>query len=107
MFGLNDDNSLNSVRSFIWKIKRFINDEFRQRFVDNIVLQVEMFGMIVFDSDLYFDIESGYYRFGEIDWQEFNEVINGRGICNQERFDVKRKVWEEGIWVREVALVYV
>lgn len=107
MFGLNDDNLLNSVRSFVWKIKCFINDEFCQCFVDNIVLQVEMFGMIVFDLDLYFDIESGYYCFGEIDWQEFNEVINGCGICNQEWFDVKCKVWEEGIWVWEVVLVYV
>ncbi|HFT9015486.1 TPA: 1,2-phenylacetyl-CoA epoxidase subunit A, partial [Escherichia coli] len=42
----------------------------------------------------------------EIDWQEFNEVINGRGICNQERLDAKRKAWEEGTWVREAALAH-
>lgn len=73
------------------KIKRFTNDELRQRFVDNTVPQVEMLGMTVPDPDLHFDTESGHYRFGEIDWQEFNEVINGRGICNQERLDAKRK----------------
>lgn len=50
-----------------------------------------MLGMTVPDPDLHFDTESGHYRFGEIDWQEFNEVINGRGICNQERLDAKRK----------------
>ncbi|VFS27433.1 Phenylacetic acid degradation protein paaA [Serratia liquefaciens] len=41
--------------------------------------------MTVPDPDLQFDEASGHYRFGEIDWQEFNEVISGRGICNHER----------------------
>lgn len=104
MFGPNDDNSPNSAQSLAWKIKRFGNDELRQRFVDNTVPQVEMLGMTVPDADLRFDAESGHYRFGEIDWQEFNEVINGRGVCNQERLDAKRKAWEEGAWVREAAL---
>lgn len=106
MFGPNDDNSPNSARSLAWKIKRFTNDELRQRFVDNTIPQVEMLGMTVPDPDLHFDTESGHYRFGEIDWQEFNEVINGRGICNQERLDAKRKAWEEGTWVREAALAH-
>ena len=97
MFGPNDDNSPNSARSLAWKIKRFTNDELRQRFVGNTVPQVEMLGMTVPDPDLHF---------GEIDWQEFNEVINGRGICNQERLDAKRKAWEEGTWVREAALAH-
>jgi ring-1,2-phenylacetyl-CoA epoxidase subunit PaaA len=52
MFGPNDDNSPNSARSLAWKIKRFGNDELRQRFVDNTVPQVEMLGMTVPDPDL-------------------------------------------------------
>ncbi|NDO82161.1 1,2-phenylacetyl-CoA epoxidase subunit A [Citrobacter sp. NCU1] len=106
MFGPNDDNSPNSAQSLAWKIKRFGNDELRQRFVDNTVPQVEMLGMTVPDADLRLDAESGHYRFGEIDWREFNEVINGRGVCNQERLDAKRKAWEEGAWVREAALAH-
>lgn len=106
MFGPNDDNSPNSARSLAWKIKRFGNDELRQRFVDNTVPQVEMLGMTVPDPDLRFDEESGHYRFGEIDWQEFDEVINGRGICNHERLAAKRKAWDDGAWVREAALAH-
>ncbi len=53
-----------------------------------------------------FDEASGHYRFGEIDWQEFNEVISGRGICNHERLAAKRKAREEGEWVREAALAH-
>lgn len=105
MFGPNDDNSPNSARSLARKIKRFTNDELRQRFVDNTVPQVEMLGMTVPDPDLHFDTESGHYRFGEIDWQEFNEVINGRGICNQERLDAKRKA-RRRYRVREAALAH-
>ncbi|MFV8083302.1 hypothetical protein ACNQ2Q_26430, partial [Enterobacter cloacae complex sp.6701430] len=62
--------------------------------------------MTVPDPDLQFDEASGHYRFGEIDWQEFNEVISGRGICNHERLAAKRKAWEEGEWVREAALAH-
>jgi len=62
--------------------------------------------MTVPDADLHFDAESGHYRFGEIDWQEFDEVINGRGVCNHERLAAKNKAWEEGTWVREAALAH-
>lgn len=68
--------------------------------------QVHEIWALLSQIDLHFDTESGHYRFGEIDWQEFNEVINGRGICNQERLDAKRKAWEEGTWVREAALAH-
>jgi ring-1,2-phenylacetyl-CoA epoxidase subunit PaaA len=34
MFGPSDDNSPNSAQSMAWGIKRFSNDELRQRFVD-------------------------------------------------------------------------
>ncbi|HBQ0263795.1 TPA: phenylacetate-CoA oxygenase subunit PaaI, partial [Klebsiella pneumoniae] len=95
-----------SARSMAWKIKLHSNDELRQRFVDNTVPQVEILGMTVPDPDLQFDEASGHYRFGEIDWQEFNEVISGRGICNHERLAAKRKAWEEGEWVREAALAH-
>ncbi len=54
MFGPNDDNSPNSARSLTWKIKRFTNDELRQRFVDNTASQVEMLGMTVPDPDCIF-----------------------------------------------------
>jgi ring-1,2-phenylacetyl-CoA epoxidase subunit PaaA len=101
MFGPGDDNSPNSARSMAWKIKLHSNDELRQRFVDNTIPQVEILGMTVPDPDLRLDETSGHYRFGAIDWQEFNEVIAGRGICNHERLGAKRKAWEEGAWVRK------
>ena len=106
MFGPNDDNSPNSARSMAWKIKLHSNDELRQRFVDNTIPQVEILGMTVPDPDLRLDETTGHYRFGAIDWQEFNETIAGRGICNHERLAAKRKAWEEGAWVREAALAH-
>ena len=106
MFGPGDDNSPNSARSLAWKIKLHTNDELRQRFVDNTVAQVELLGMTVPDADLQFDDATGHYRFGEIDWQEFNQVIAGQGICNEERLAAKRQAWEDGAWVREAALAW-
>ncbi|WP_435953863.1 1,2-phenylacetyl-CoA epoxidase subunit PaaA [Dryocola sp. BD626] len=106
MFGPNDDSSPNSAQSLAWKIKRFGNDELRQRFVDNTVPQVELLGMTVPDKDLFWNEATAHYEFGAIDWDEFNEVIAGRGLCNEERLAAKRKAWEEGAWVREAALAY-
>ncbi len=85
MFGPSDDHSPNSAQSMAWGIKRFSNDELRQKFVDNTVPQVLQLGLTVPDTDLQWNKETGHYSYGEIDWQEFNEVIAGRGPCNHER----------------------
>ncbi|MBV1839574.1 MULTISPECIES: 1,2-phenylacetyl-CoA epoxidase subunit PaaA [Photobacterium] len=106
MFGPNDSESPNSAQSMAWKIKRLSNDELRQKFVDNTVHQVEALGMTVPDPDLKWNEELGHYEFGEIDWEEFNQVIQGHGICNQERLDAKRRAWDNGAWVREAALAH-
>ena len=101
-----DEHSPNSAQSMAWKIKRFSNDELRQKFVDNTVPQVLQLGLEVPDPDLKFNEETGHYEFGEIDWHEFNEVIAGRGPCNHERIEARRKAWENGKWVRDAAVVY-
>lgn len=106
MFGPSDEHSPNSAQSMAWKIKRFSNDELRQKFVDNTVPQVLQLGLEVPDPDLKFYEETGHYEFGEIDWHEFNEVIAGRGPCNHERIEARRKAWENGKWVRDAAVVY-
>ena len=106
MFGPSDEHSPNSAQSMAWKIKRFSNDELRQKFVDNTVPQVLQLGLEVPDPDLKFNEETGHYEFGEIDWHEFNEVIAGRGPCNHERIEARRKAWENGKWGRDAAVVY-
>ena len=106
MFGPNDDNSPNSAASMKWKIKLFSNDELRQKFVNNTVPQVLELGLTVPDKDLTFNEETGNYEFGEINWDEFFAVIAGKGQCNHERIEARRRAWEEGKWVRDSAAVY-
>ncbi len=106
MFGPNDSESKHSAQSMAWKIKRFSNDELRQKFVDVTVQQAEFLGISVPDPDLKFDEETGHYTFGEIDWQEFIEVIAGNGPCNQQRMEKRRKAHSDGEWVREAAQAY-
>ncbi|WP_454889638.1 1,2-phenylacetyl-CoA epoxidase subunit PaaA [Serratia quinivorans] len=106
MFGPSDTDSPHSAQSMAWKIKRHSNDELRQKFVDNTVPQLEALGMSAPDADLAWDEASGHYRFGEIDWSELHEVIKGRGQCNHERLQAKRRAWDEGAWVREGALAH-
>jgi ring-1,2-phenylacetyl-CoA epoxidase subunit PaaA len=106
MFGPPDAASLHSDTSTLWKIKRFSNDELRQKFVDATVPQAQILGLSLPDPELRLDEETGHWRYGEIDWNEFKQVIAGNGPCNRERLAARRKAHDEGEWVREAALAY-
>jgi ring-1,2-phenylacetyl-CoA epoxidase subunit PaaA len=103
MFGPGDRDSKHSAQSMRWKIKRFSNDELRQKFIDVTVPQADYLGLTVPDPDLRFNAETGHYEHGEIDWQEFYDVLAGNGPCNRERMEARRRAHEEGRWVREAA----
>jgi ring-1,2-phenylacetyl-CoA epoxidase subunit PaaA len=85
MFGPPDDQSPNSQASMAWRIKRFSNDDLRQKFIDMCVPQAEALGLTLPDPDLRWNEERGHYDFGEISWDEFFEVVKGNGPCNRER----------------------
>lgn len=103
MFGPSDKDSPNTAQSMKWKIKRFTNDELRQKFIDATVKQAEYLGVSIPDPDLKWNEETGHYEHGEIDWSEFMAVINGHGPCNRQRIEQRRKAQEEGDWVVEAA----
>jgi ring-1,2-phenylacetyl-CoA epoxidase subunit PaaA len=103
MFGPHDAESSNSEASMKWKIKRFSNDELRQRFVDMIAEQAKILDLTIPDPDLKWNEERQHYDFGKINWEEFWNVVSGNGPCNKQRLDARKKAWEEGAWVREAA----
>jgi ring-1,2-phenylacetyl-CoA epoxidase subunit PaaA len=106
MFGPPDEASPHSQKSMLWKIKRFSNDELRQKFIDVCAEQVKVLGMLLPDVQLKWNEETQHYDFGEIDWEEFRNVVNGNGPCNKERLATRKKAHEEGAWVREAAAAY-
>ncbi len=106
MFGPHDAESQHSDQSMKWKIKRFTNDELRQKFVDATVPQAEFIGLSIPDPELKWNEEKGGYDFGPIDWDEFWRVVKGGGRMNRDRITARRKAWEEGAWVREAALAH-
>ena len=106
MFGPPDGDSQHSDQSTAWKIKRFSNDELRQKFVDATVPQAQHLGLDIPDPALAHDEASGHWRYGAIDWQEFKQVLSGKGPCNRERLKARRDAHDEGAWVREAALAH-
>ena len=110
MFGPPDGDSPNSDKSTQWKIKRFSNDELRQKFIDALVPQTQFLGLTLPDPALHFEIEdgaaSGHWRHGPIDWSEFKQILAGNGPCNRERIAARQKAHREGAWVREAAAAY-
>ncbi len=106
MFGPHDSDSSHSDQSMAWKIKRFSNDELRQRFVNACVPQAEFLGLTIPDPDMKFDEESGNWIHGPIDWDELKNIIAGHGPCNRERMANYTKANEDGQWVREAAAAF-
>ncbi len=106
MFGPPDADSPNSQQSMAWNIKRFSNDELRQRFVDMLVPQAEVLGITLPDPAIAWNEERQSYDLGDLDWTEFHEVLAGRGQANAERIERRREAHEGGEWVREAARAY-
>lgn len=105
MFGPPDATSQHSDTSTKWKIKRFSNDELRQKFVDATVPQAQYLGLTIPDPGMIQDAD-GHWRYSEIDWTEFKQVLAGNGPCNRDRLAARRKAHDEGAWVREAAAAY-
>ena len=105
MFGPPDATSQHSDTSTKWKIKRFSNDELRQKFVDATVPQAQYLGLTIPDPEMTQD-EQGHWRHGPIDWNEFKQVLAGNGPCNRDRLAARRKAHADGAWVREAAAAY-
>jgi ring-1,2-phenylacetyl-CoA epoxidase subunit PaaA len=106
MFGPSDKDSQHSDQSMKWKIKRFSNDELRQKFVDATVPQAHFLGLSIPDPALRFNETTQHWDTGPIDWDEFWRVVKGEGPCNRQRLAAKRKAHEDGAWVREAALAH-
>ncbi len=106
MFGPHDGESAHSAQSMKWKIKRRSNDDLRQQYVDQAVQQALAIGLKVPDPTLVWNEEREHYDFGDIDWDEFERVINGNGPCNRQRLAHHVEAHAEGAWVREAMACY-
>ncbi|MDN4160679.1 1,2-phenylacetyl-CoA epoxidase subunit PaaA [Nocardioides abyssi] len=106
MFGPPDADSPNTGQSMAWGIKRFTNDELRQRFVDIAVPQAEALGLTLPDPELRWDEERGHWHFGTPDFSELAEVVAGRGPLNAQRLAHRIRAHEDGAWVREAAAAH-
>ncbi len=101
MHGPADEQSANSAQSMAWKIKTLSNDELRQKFIDQTVPQIEFLGLELPDPELKWNEARRHYDHGPIDWEDFFNVVRGKGPCNEERLATRNNSWEEGAWFRE------
>lgn len=106
MLGPSDKDSVNTADLMKWKVKLETNDEIRQRFIDRTVPQADYLGLTIPDPELKFNAETGHYEYGEIQWEEFFQVIAGNGPCNKKRLKARRDADQNGRWVREAAAAY-
>ncbi len=106
MFGPHDAESPNSAELMRWKVKTQSNDQLRQRFVNLTVPQAKAVNLTLPDPDLKYNNDTGNWEFGEIDWDEFWQVVRGNGPCNRRRMRARNKAHADGEWVRKAAEAY-
>ena len=106
MLGPTDAESVHTEQSMKWKLKRKTNDELRQQFIDQTVPQATLIGLTIPDPNLKWNDETKRYDFGELDWDEFWQVVKGHGPCNKERISARKNAWDNGKWVRDAAMAY-
>jgi ring-1,2-phenylacetyl-CoA epoxidase subunit PaaA len=99
-FGPPDSMSAHTKILSRWKVKMATNDENRQQYLDMYVPKIWELGLVIPDSNLHKDLETGEWLYTEPDWEDFKRVINGDGPCNKERLAVRRTVEERGVWVK-------
>jgi ring-1,2-phenylacetyl-CoA epoxidase subunit PaaA len=102
MFGPTDTNSPNTSLAMKWRIKRESNDNLREKFINKTIPQAELIGLKIPDANIQL-LEDGSYSHGSINWDEFWDVVNGNGPCNQQRLEHHIKAHNDGAWVREAA----
>ncbi len=103
MFGPPDGASSNSDELLRWKVKRYTNDELRQRFINLTVPQAQAINVQLPDAELHYDTTDGNWRSGPIDWDEFWAVVKGNGPLNRERVAARKAAHDNGAWVRAAA----
>ena len=106
MFGPHDAESPNSAELMRWKVKTQSNDQLRQRYVNLTVPQAHAVNLTLPDPALKHNKETGNWEFGEIDWDEFWQVVRGNGPCNRQRMRARNKAHSGGEWVRKAAEAY-
>lgn len=106
MFGPPDADSPHTAQGMRWGIKRISNDELRQKFIDATVPQAQVLGVTLPDPDLKWNPERGHYDYGQIDWDEFWQTVNGHGPMNKQRLATRVKAHNDGQWVRDAALAH-
>jgi len=104
MFGPHDSDSPHTSLAMKWKIKRETNDQLREKFINKTIPQAELIGLKIPDPNLQL-LNDGNYKHGDINWDEFWQVVKGNGPCNQQRLEHHKKAFDEGSWVRETAYV--
>ena len=96
------------TRLIVDNLYRAFPDSAETRALDVICIVGDLFDRLLTapDPDLKWNEERGHYDFGDIQWEEFYEVLKGNGPCNTERVATRRKAIEDGAWVREAAVAY-
>ena len=77
-----------------------------ENFICLINSSANILGLTIPDPNLKWNEERKHYDFGELDWDEFWQVVKGHGPCNKQRIEARVKACNDGQWVRDAAMAY-
>ncbi|MCA1727154.1 MAG: 1,2-phenylacetyl-CoA epoxidase subunit A [Actinobacteria bacterium] len=84
-----------------WGIKTKTNEALRQEFFSTYVPKLWDLGISVPDEKLAWNEERGEWDWSDPGWDDFWEVVGGRGPMTSVRLMYRKAVWDTHAWVRE------
>lgn len=103
-FGPPEGNALtkHQEKNMRYKIRAATNEEMRQMFLDKYLPRVFSLGLTLPDETVRYDEEKQQWIYEQPDWEEFKQIVSNNGPKSQERLALRRSVFENAEWVREI-----
>ncbi|MDQ0338964.1 ring-1,2-phenylacetyl-CoA epoxidase subunit PaaA [Caldalkalibacillus uzonensis] len=106
-FGPPEGNQLtkHQEKNLRYKIRTKTNEGLRQEFLDKYVPRIWALGLTVPDETIHYDEKQQKWIYQQPDWDEFRAIVNNNGPKSQERLRLRKSVFENAGWVRDILAV--
>lgn len=96
--------STNQLRNLRYRIRSKTNEELRQRFFSKYVHRIYSLGLKIPDDTLAQDPLTKQWHYQQPDWELFRQIVNNHGPRSQARLGLRSTTYQEGSWVRRMAM---
>jgi len=102
----NGNITSNQASNMRYRIRSQTNEELRQIFLKKYLPRVFHLGFTVPDDTIYFDEAEDKWVYQQPDWEEFKQIVKGKGPRSAHRLNLREMSYEETKWVRDAIMSF-